>query len=63
MFVEAICDVLTRDPGFDVVALHLLDDLDTILADTEQGTSHRSVLDGPVLSVSLSAKSVTLLTK
>jgi hypothetical protein len=34
VLVEAICDVLTGYPGLDVVALHLLDDLNTVFAYT-----------------------------
>jgi hypothetical protein len=51
VLVEAICDVLTRHPGLDVVALHLLDDLNTILAYAEQRASHGAVFDRPVVYV------------
>ena len=52
VLIEAVCDVLARYPGFDVVALHLLDDLDTVLADAEQRASHGAVLNRPVVHVS-----------
>ena len=63
MLVKAICDILAWDPGLDVVTLHLLDDLNSVLADAEQGPSNRTVLDRPILGYSLfSGVEETLLT-
>ena len=40
MLVKAVGDILSRNPGLDVVTLHLLDDLNSVLADAEQGTGN-----------------------
>jgi hypothetical protein len=47
MLVEAIGNILFRHPRFDMVALHLLDDLNSIFSDTEKWSSHGTVLDWP----------------
>jgi hypothetical protein len=39
MFVETVGNVLAWDPGFDVVALHLLDHLNGVLADAKKWAS------------------------
>jgi hypothetical protein len=43
-----------------VVALHLLDDLNAVLADAKQGASHGAVLDRPTISVSRPLKDLGL---
>ena len=47
VLVEGVGDGLAGDPGFDVVALHLFDDLDGVFCDCEEGAGDGAVLDGP----------------
>lgn len=62
VLVETIGNVLTRYPRLDVLTLHLLDDLDAVLADTEQRASHRTILDGPMLRLVESQQKLLMLT-
>jgi hypothetical protein len=49
VLVEAVSDVLFGDPGFDVVALHLFDDLDGVFGDFEERAGYGAVFDGPAV--------------
>ena len=53
VLVETVCDVLSGHPGLDVVALHLLDDLEGVLDNAEQGACHRPVLNRPIRYISM----------
>jgi hypothetical protein len=47
VLVEAVGDILLRNPRFDVVALHLFDDLNSIFGDFEEWASYGTVLYRP----------------
>jgi hypothetical protein len=47
VLVEAVCDVLFRNPRFDVVALHLLDDLNGVFRDFGEWSSDGAILYRP----------------
>jgi hypothetical protein len=55
VLVEAVCYLLPGHPGFDVVALHFLDDLNGVLCYAEEGAGYGAVFYGPGGGVSLAS--------
>jgi len=45
--VEFLGDILPGNPGFDVLALHLFDDLNGVVGDLEERSGDTAVFDGP----------------
>jgi hypothetical protein len=47
MCIERICDMLLRNPGLDVLALHLFDEFNSVFGDCQKRAHNASVLDRP----------------